>query len=134
MIVKCFADTNIIVYAQEDDWEKSLLARAILESSPLLSTQVILETVNVLNKKLCLRLEDAHNIALDILNVCDVVPITVATILKAFSLAKRYRLSHWDSTIVAAALLAECEILYTEDLHHGIVFDGELRVINPFVH
>jgi predicted nucleic acid-binding protein len=134
MTAKFFADTNIVIYAQENDRNKSMRAIAIMKSSPLLSAQVILETINTLTVKFGLPLEDAHDIALSILTMCDVVPITIETILQASSLVERYRLSHWDSTIVAAALLAECEILYTEDLHHGMVFEGKLRVINPFVH
>jgi len=35
--------------------------------------------------------------------------------------------------IVAAALLAGCDTLYTEDLKNGRVFDGQLTVVNPFV-
>jgi predicted nucleic acid-binding protein len=48
----------------------------------------------------------------------EVVPVTADTIREAVRLAARYQLSHWDSLIVAAALLAECETLYSEDLQH----------------
>jgi predicted nucleic acid-binding protein len=61
------------------------------------------------------------------------VPVTADTIREAVRLAARYQLSHWDSLIVAAALLAECETLYSEDLQHRQVFDDRLTVINPFV-
>ncbi|WP_249028064.1 hypothetical protein [Methylovulum psychrotolerans] len=55
------------------------------------------------------------------------------TIRKAIGLTRRHQLSHWDSLIVAAALLAGCEILYSQDMQHGQVFDGQLKVVNPFV-
>lgn len=42
-----------------------------------------------------------------------------------------WRLSWWDSLIVAAAQLANCRILLSEDLQDGLDFDG-LRVLNPF--
>jgi predicted nucleic acid-binding protein len=61
------------------------------------------------------------------------VPVTADTIREAVRLAVRYQLSHWDSLIVAAALLADCETLYSEDLQHRQVFDDRLTVINPFV-
>ncbi|TMQ75184.1 hypothetical protein ACCUM_1876 [Candidatus Accumulibacter phosphatis] len=32
------------------------------------------------------------------------------------------RAGHWDSLIVAAALAAGCEILYSEDMRYGQVF------------
>jgi len=47
-------------------------------------------------------------------------------------LAKQYSLSHWDSLIVAAALLADCATLYSEDMQHGQIFEGTLSVVNPF--
>jgi predicted nucleic acid-binding protein len=52
---------------------------------------------------------------------------------KAIDLAKRYSLSHWDSLIVAAALMADCRTLYSEDMQHGLVFDKQLAVVNPFL-
>jgi predicted nucleic acid-binding protein len=43
----------------------------------------------------------------------------------------RFGLSCWDALIVAAARIAGCEHLLTEDLQHGSELDG-LRVVNPF--
>ena len=34
--------------------------------------------------------------------------------------------------IVAAALEAGCDTLYSEDMHHGLVVDGRLSVVNSF--
>ncbi|MGC1417838.1 MAG: PIN domain-containing protein, partial [Candidatus Acidiferrum sp.] len=51
---------------------------------------------------------------------------------QALQLSRRYSLSWYDSLIVAAALEADCLILYTEDLQHGQKFDN-LRVQNPFL-
>lgn len=34
--------------------------------------------------------------------------------------------------IVAAALLADCSILYSEDMQHGQVLEKRLTVRNPF--
>jgi predicted nucleic acid-binding protein len=52
--------------------------------------------------------------------------------LPAGRLARRYTLSHWDALIVAAALTARCDLLYSEDLQDGLVVDGRLTVVNPF--
>ena len=38
-----------------------------------------------------------------------------------------------DSVLVAAALIADTKVLYSEDLQHGQVIDGQLSVVNPFV-
>jgi len=56
MIVRPFADTN----AQSDDGEKTAKAVALLESSLVISTQVINETVAVLTRKHGFSLGDAH--------------------------------------------------------------------------
>jgi predicted nucleic acid-binding protein len=32
----------------------------------------------------------------------------------------------------AAALHAGCDTLYSEDMHHGLLLEGRLRVVNPF--
>ena len=46
--------------------------------------------------------------------------------------AVRYQLSHWDALIVAAALEAGCDLLYSEDMQHEQLFDGRVKVKNPF--
>ncbi len=51
---------------------------------------------------------------------------------EALRIRERYKLNWYDSLIVAAALEAKCDVLYTEDLQHGQRF-GELVVINPFL-
>jgi len=56
---------------------------------------------------------------------------SVALYQEALALRHRYRLNWFDSLIVAAALAAECDVLYSEDLQHGQKFGG-LRVENPF--
>jgi hypothetical protein len=43
----------------------------------------------------------------------------------------RYKLSWWDSMIVAAAQLQDCVLLLTEDLEDGAVF-GAVTVRSPF--
>ena len=51
--------------------------------------------------------------------------------LQAQQLREDYCLSFWDSLIVAAALKADCEVLYSEDMHDGLLVNKRLRVINP---
>jgi predicted nucleic acid-binding protein len=133
MTAKVFADTNLFIYAESQDQDKSYRAIAIIQDAPVISTQVINETVSVLTKKHGFLLSEAHEIAESLLDLCEVVAVDVLTIRKAIDLAKRYSLSHWDSLIIAAALLADCQTLYSEDMQHGLVFDGRLTVANPFI-
>jgi predicted nucleic acid-binding protein len=132
MTAKVFADTKIVIYAESRHAEKSAAALAILENGPFISTQVINETVSVLTRKHGFALADANQVALGPLDLCEVVPVDVQTVREAIRLGERYRLSIWDSVIVAAALMSDCETLYTEDLQHGQVFGVRLKVVNPF--
>jgi predicted nucleic acid-binding protein len=133
MIVRAFADTNVIVYSQSDDGAKTANAIAVLETGPVISTQVVNEAVAVLTRKHGFSLADAHQVATSLLVVCEVVPLNADTIREAIRLTARYQLSHWDSLIVSAALLAGCDTLYSEDFQNGQVFDETLTVVNPFV-
>jgi len=99
----------------------------------IVSSQVINETVSVLTRKQGANLVAAHEVAESLLELCEVVPVDERTIREAIRLVRRYKLSHWDSLIVAAALLAGCEKLYSQDMQHGQVFDEQLKVINPFL-
>jgi len=51
----------------------------------------------------------------------------------AWMLLDRYWFSYFDSLILASALTANCQILYSEDFQHGQVIDGRLTIINPFL-
>ncbi|MGB5082778.1 MAG: PIN domain-containing protein [Burkholderiales bacterium] len=132
MTEKVFADTNVVIYAQSRHPKKSLAAVAILETSPVISTQVVNETVSVLTRKHGFALADANQVALSLLDVCEVVPVSAQTVREAIRVGERYNLSIWDSLIIGAALLSDCEILYSEDLQDGQVFGDRLKIVNPF--
>ena len=46
--------------------------------------------------------------------------------------AGRYGLSVYDAMMVAAALLAGCATLWSEDMQDGLPVEGRLRIVNPF--
>lgn len=132
MTAKTFADTNLIIYAESQTAIKSEISLETLKTRPVISTQVINEAVNVLTRKYGFLLPEAHEIALSLLDLCEVVAVDAATVRKAIGITKSYSFSHWDSLIVAAALLANCEILYSEDMQHGQIIDSRLTIVNPF--
>jgi len=105
----------------------------LVEGLPVISTQVINESISVLVRKYSFSLHDACEVAESMMSLCEVVPVDVAVVSEAMRLGKSHSLSHWDALIVAAPLLAGCGILYSEDLQHGQVFDGRLKVVNPFL-
>ena len=50
----------------------------------------------------------------------------------AMALAEDHQLSFHDALIVAAAIEAGCDTLFTEDMQHGRSFGG-LSIVNPFL-
>ena len=131
--MRAFVDTNVLVYSQSNDGEKTAKAIILLEQYPVISTQVINEAISVLTRKCGVSRQNAYELADLWLDACEVESVTVSTIRQAMLLTQKHMLSHWDALIVAAALLAKCDILYSEDMQHGYVFDNSLRVVNPFL-
>ena len=131
--MRAFVDTNVLVYSQSNDGEKTAKAIILLEQYPVISTQVINEAISVLTRKCGVSRQNAYELADLWLDACEVESVTVSIIRQAMLLTQKHMLSHWDALIVAAALLAKCDILYSEDMQHGYVFDNCLRVVNPFL-
>ena len=129
-----FVDTNIAIYSIGKDEAKRGVALSILANNPVMSVQVLSETANIMRRKLGF---DANAIAsvVDKLSqvCCQLQPLTLDTLHGGLDIAKRYGFSHYDSLIIAAALQADCTILYSEDLQHGQIINERLTVINPFL-
>ncbi len=90
------------------------------------------EFVAVCLKKSVLPENEMQQAASDYLNMLRFVSVCQVTIRQALELRERYALSLWDSLLLSSALEANCSVLYTEDLQHGQVIEGTLRIVNPF--
>lgn len=132
MTALVFADTNIVLYTIGQDARKASIARRIIAAQPKVSTQVINEATNVCLRKLNFTREQAYAFANEIMCRTDVLPVDESVTRKSAELAMRYQLSNWDALIVAAAVLADCEKLYSEDLQHGQTIEG-VTIENPFL-
>jgi predicted nucleic acid-binding protein len=51
---------------------------------------------------------------------------------EALRIAERYGYSIFDALVIASALQAGSETLWSEDMQDGMVIDGRLRIVNPF--
>jgi predicted nucleic acid-binding protein len=130
-----FVDSNIILYSllAEQAPVKHAIAIALLKSGDIiLSTQVVGEVSAVLTRKSSLSNDDVRRIADDLFIRYPVFTVEKADMLEALSIRSSYQLSYWDSLIVAVALRAGAEILYSEDTHDGLVIRGRLTIRNPF--
>ena len=55
-----------------------------------------------------------------------------ATHAAAVAMARDHSLAFYDALILAAAIEAGCETLYSEDFQHGRQF-GDCTIVNPFL-
>ena len=121
---KLFADTNVLLYLLSQDAQKADQAEVVLNKGVMISVQVLNEVTQVLRRKIKLSWPEIHTFLALIQSLCTVQPLTVETHAQGLTLAERYHFSVYDSMIVAAALLAQCRILYSEDMQHGLLVEG----------
>jgi predicted nucleic acid-binding protein len=130
--VKAFFDTNILVYTATSDKKKPLAVKC-LGLGGIVSIQVLNEFVHVARRKLrhdWPQIERA--LGLFRASLDDVVPLTLNTHSDAVVVARDHSLAFYDALIVASAIEASCDTLFSEDLQHGRQFGG-LVIINPFL-
>jgi predicted nucleic acid-binding protein len=127
-----FFDSNVLLYVVSDDPAKADLAEGHILQGGTISVQVLNEVTNVARRKMRLSWPEAHQLLSSIRSLLTIQPITLATHDLGLGLAERHGFSVYDAMIVAAALQADCETLLSEDMHHGMLVDGRLRILNPF--
>lgn len=128
-----FLDTSVVLYLLSGDADKADRAEELLARSGAVSVQVLNELAALARRKLSLSLPEVREVLATIRTLCVTHPLTEESHDLGLEIAERYAFSLFDSMIVASALLAECKMLYSEDLQHRQVIDKRLTVINPFV-
>ena len=136
MTARCFADTNIFLYAASKDPADQLKkkqARALLESEDVgISAQVLQEFFDAAAQKKRLGISEAE--ALQIITAMmefPVLPVTAKLVQQAIGQKSKHGISYWDAAIIAAAQELGCEVIYTEDLNAGQDY-ASVIVRNPF--
>lgn len=126
-------DTNIAVYAFSKD-ERRLVAMDLLQVGPKISIQLLNEFVSVSVRKRRVEWPEIED-ALDVISqlAASIRALTYEVHDLGRVMSQRYKLGFYDALIVAAALLDECDTLYTEDMQHGLVIDNRLTITNPFL-
>ena len=136
MSVEVFVDTNLLYYANTDSPDpRHARARQLIEplwSEPgraAISVQVLQELhVNLIRK-------GGLDPAASWRRVSDYLAWKVIDndrllLAAAFDVQTRWKLSYWDSLIVAAAQRSGAPLLWSEDLAEGQRYD-DLRALNP---
>jgi predicted nucleic acid-binding protein len=126
-------DTNVVVYAFDDRSLRAAVAREILRQVDFISVQVLNEFANVVSRKLG---RDWAAVTWGVGRVRRaveaVLPVTEDDNSTAIRLAERYRLSLYDSLVLAVALSGGAQTIYSQDMHHDLLIDGTLRIVDPF--
>jgi predicted nucleic acid-binding protein len=136
MTALVFVDSNVLLY-RRDPMEpvKRPLATAWLEHvwrerTGRTSCQVLSEFYANATRKLSVDAENAWS-DVEALQSWRPQPIDADLLRMGRVIERRYRLSWWDSLIVASAQSQNCALLLTEDLQDGAHFDG-VTVRSPF--
>jgi predicted nucleic acid-binding protein len=134
-----FFDSNVFIYILDGsqpvkrDIARQLIDDAIAADSGCISFQVVQETLRVITGKLARRASEADAAKFmrhSLQPLWRVMP-SAALYQKCLEVQARWKLSFYDSLIVAAALEVGCKRLLSEDLQHGQRIEG-LRIVNPF--
>jgi predicted nucleic acid-binding protein len=137
MTANVFVDTNVLLYAfDQADPKKQAAARAWrselwINKRGRTSVQVLQEFYANIVRKWPSAREQARSEIRNLL-AWHPLPMDAELLTRGWQLQDRYRLSFWDSLIVAAAKSSACKFLLTEDLQTGQDFDG-VMVVNPFL-
>ncbi len=130
---KIFFDTNTLLYLLSSDSKKADWVSSNLQQSNVISVQVLNEFTSASLRKIKI-----SNIELDeflslFIPIFNIRPLDVETFEAGLAVSRKYGYQHYDSMIIAAALQAGCETLYSEDMQHQQIINKRLQIVNPFI-
>jgi predicted nucleic acid-binding protein len=134
----CFIDSNLWIYAATQSQDsppdpRHDIARNLIQLvHPCLSVQVINEVSINLKRKHQFTESSLKTLIQSFFDRYPVFPLDKNTLLQGSLLRESYPISFWDSLIIASAILHNCRTLYSEDMHHSLVINEQLTIINPF--
>jgi predicted nucleic acid-binding protein len=136
-----FLDTNIFVYAllASEPLKKQralqLMEQALASHLGCTSYQVIQEFANVATRKFSQRftIDECKQFIDAAMQPVNRVSSSPELLNSALDLQLETHYSFYDCLVLAAALQAGSDVLYTEDLQHNQLVRGSLRIVNPFL-
>lgn len=126
-----FFDTNILVYSASET-PKTMISERLLRGGGVVSVQVLNEFTAVARRKLGFTFAEVRQVIEAVHATSRIVPMTLETHTCGLDIAERYALNVYDGLILAAAALAGCRTVYTEDMQDGLVV-GAVTVKNPYI-
>ncbi len=110
-----------------------IIQAALADGNCVISSQVVQEFLNVATRKFAepLSVDDCLVYLNSVLALLCQIFASIPLYKRTLELRKQYNYSLYDSLVIAAALEAQCTLLYSEDLQDWQKI-GELRIVNPF--
>ena len=131
---KIALDSNILIYNHSlENEDKKLIARSFFKENPVVSSQVVSEYINVIRRNLKISKIELLQLCSLWLEKCTIHPVVLSTIKLAQKMVEKYDFQVFDGIIVAAALEADCDIIYSEDMHNELIVEDKLKIVNPFI-
>jgi predicted nucleic acid-binding protein len=127
-----FLDTNVVMYVASADLAKAGRAEKLIADGGTISVQVLNEAANVARRKMAMSWAETRALLSSLRALLSVQPLTVEQHETGLALAERYGFSVYDAMIVASALHANCDTLWSQDMRDGMIIEGRLRVADPF--
>jgi predicted nucleic acid-binding protein len=127
-----FFDTNVLLYVASADPAKADRAEKLIGDGGTISVQVLNEIANVARRKMGMSWPETHAFLSMVRGLLPVQAMTLEVHETGLALAERYGLSIYDAMIAAAALHADCDTLWSEDMQDGMAIEGRLRIASPF--
>jgi predicted nucleic acid-binding protein len=127
-----FLDSNVLVYAFTGD-PRAEKAQELLARGCSASVQGLNEFANVARRKLGMTWVEVCDALTAIRTLCrTILAIDIDMHSDAIRIAERHGCAIFDALMVTAALRPDCRILWSEDMHDGLIVDSRLRIANPF--
>ena len=137
---KYFIDTNIFIYAFDQQTPgknktaNDLIKIALSDHKGCISFQVVQEFLNVATRKfkVPLSFHDSKKYLENILSPLCEIFTSIDLYNRALDIMERWQYSFYDSLIISAAIQANCNILFSEDLQHKQKIQS-ITILNPFL-
>ena len=121
---RCFLDSNVLLYTLTEGDPRQAIAAALLARGGTISVQVLNEFASVAHRKLKLSWPEVADALAAVRALCPApLPLT---------LARQTGYALYDALILASAIEAGCDVLYSEDMQDSQVIEGRLTIRNPF--
>jgi len=130
---KIFFDTNTLLYLLSSDNNKADWISQNLQRSNVISVQVLNEFTSASLRKIKISNAELDEFLDLFKSTFNVRALDKETFDTGLMVSRRYGYQHYDAMIIASALQAGCERLYSEDMQHRQIIDKRLQIVNPFI-